>query len=541
MFNARFQTIVPIVLMVVTLIVGTAGYITAGMPGYDGFLTSLSLLVLNGPLEPSNLAIEVARWVGVIFALDIILSIITVSIAAFSEDRVIAAKAKRPGTIAVHGDGVFAKKMVDNLGDKAIYSDRDASFTAPCQVVLFEHDEDAIAFYNKNRDKLAAADEAYIGLNELSTSVSETKGDVFFFSMADIAAELYWENYPITEPQTVIIIGEGSYAESLLTQGLLVNLFDIEGGVRYLVFGNFDRYRRLHTQLDDVLACNNDELIFPEDTWCQHVPELKTAGRIILCGDNNKSLSRATDLVKAGIHVPLHIRVDSETSRNLFPMDDPNVEIVLFGTSEQLCRKAIVIQQEQHDAGKICDAAYCLGTELCNGCTLQPNYPPDVITDETPEDQKGRIRFSRLGAIDFSECLACKRHDDQWHGMDEFTKTSNYASAAHDSQKIRLLERFGVMADGSKRFDDLTLEERDYLQEVEHIRWERFHFMNNWTFAPKFKVVENDGTEVWKQKNPAARTHAYLVPYDKLDRDIKDLDGDSFKTVFERTRRRTNG
>ena len=64
---------------------------------------------------------------------------------------------------------------------------------------------------------------------------------------------------------------------------------------------------------------------------------------------------------------------------------------------------------------------------------------------------------------------------------------------------------------------------RDELQEIEHIRWCRFHLLNNWSYAPG-------------GKNKVARTHHYLVPYSELARDIKDLDSDSYRNIWYRTR-----
>ena len=103
--------------------------------------------------------------------------------------------------------------------------------------------------------------------------------------------------------------------------------------------------------------------------------------------------------------------------------------------------------------------------------------------------------------------------------MDEFTKSSNYAAAAHDHQKIRLLQEHGASADMS--FDELPEQVVDELREIEHIRWCRFHFMNNWSYAPG-------------GKDRANRTHHYLVPYSELSQAVKANDGDAYSTVWLR-------
>lgn len=508
---------IPIILFVITLVCGTIGYIMAELSPYEALISSFSLVVLNGPLEPSNLLIEIARWSGILFALDIVYTLVETAISASTEDLRARSRVNKPGATAVHGDGLFADKLAESLGDVAIRSDHAISFEAPCQVLLFSDDELAVDFMNRHINELSKAKEVYIGLDRMTPDMSKYT-NMYTFNMAEVCAQLYWEDYPVTSPERIALIGEGAYAEALLTQALLVNIYDIAGGIEYRLYGNFDQYRHLHTQLDEALRVNSDTLVFCDQPWHAELDQLKECSRIILCGTTDFNLETASKLQCAYVKAPLHIRCDDKTNLNLVKQENA----LAFGTTEQLCTSAIVIQQHQHDAGKISDIAYRLGKKDCEGCTRQAGFPADTI-EGTPGDKVLALKKRRLDAVDYTKCFTCPLFMEKWREMDLFTKSSNYAVAAHDRQKMHLLEQLGAGRDSGKSITNLSLEKRDYLQEIEHIRWCRFHFLNNWRYAPG-------------DKDEIAHTHHYLVPYDQLERKIKDYDADAYETIWLRNK-----
>lgn len=54
---------------------------------------------------------------------------------------------------------------------------------------------------------------------------------------------------------------------------------------------------------------------------------------------------------------------------------------------------------------------------------------------------------------------------------------------------------------------------------MEYIRWCRYHFMNNWDYAPK--------------RNNGQRRHNLLVPFEKLDRKDQKKDMDAYLVLKE--------
>ena len=102
-----------------------------------------------------------------------------------------------------------------------------------------------------------------------------------------------------------------------------------------------------------------------------------------------------------------------------------------------------------------------------------------------------------------------------WEGLSSFTRRSNIASAEYHRMCSML-------------FPDRLAEPDDELAELEHIRWCRFHYLYHW----------RTGAGADGKKDPAARLHPCLVPYDRLSRQDQQKDMDSIRIlnqVMERT------
>ena len=516
---------ITITLIALTVVIGTVGFMLDNQPFYYSLLHSLKLLSPGGDATPNNIVVEIGRWTGTAFALSLVFALVVTAVSLTSEDFSTWLKLRKSKATAVHGDGVFADQLAKNLGKTAIRSDRPISFKAPTQVLLFSTDEAAIEFFNLHKNELAKAEEVYLCLYDIKPEAI-TRDNIYAFSLADTCAQLYWQDHPVFAPERIALIGSGAYAESLITQGLLVNIFSVEGGVEYAIYGKFGRYQALH-RFDDIRSLDGDIIDFKQCAWFEDLDALRSYDRIVLCDDSSNNMETAAELRAAGVKVPIHMRCDSRDCLDVLGASDVSV----FGTADELCSGAIVIQQKQHDAGKICAITYQINTAACNACKRQTGFPSGAIGADISDDEAASIREQRLAAVDFEKCLSCPVFETEWKAMDEFTKASNYAVAAHDAHKRTLLRAHGIDIEGAASdplvgYADLPLEVRDELQEIEHIRWCRFHFLNNWSYAPG-------------DKNKAARTHHYLVPYDELERDIKDLDSDSYRNLWYRTRRHT--
>jgi hypothetical protein len=109
-----------------------------------------------------------------------------------------------------------------------------------------------------------------------------------------------------------------------------------------------------------------------------------------------------------------------------------------------------------------------------------------------------------------------------WEALPEDLRESNRNQAADIGHKLAAISCEALMNNGE--YDDLpelrfSREEVEQLAKLEHARWEQERRSAGWTFGPTKDV---DG-----KRSP------YLVPWDDLPEDIRDLDRDTVSKIPE--------
>lgn len=529
-----------IVFGIATIVLGTAGFIATGAGFYEAFINSLSFLVLNGPPKPGGFLIEAARFCGLIFGGNVVIAVIETAWGRLSHRWIDFRNRSRIRrgeiTTAVHGDGVFAKQLLSHMGGEAIAASAPGTEEASVHALLFSSDDDALRCLNAQGATFEAADEVYINLDSVNVTTA-TRRHIFGFSMAQIAAELYWRMYPVTRKERIAIVGSGAYAQEVILHALLMNIYDVPGGITYRAFGDFTQFRNLHPQFDKAVTSNHDVFTFADGDWTEEIGWLKECDRVVLCDSSEANIRIASHMRAVGINCALHVRCDSEEGLSLLgdvgEASDTNSfepephyspkdgQVRAFGTARALATKAIVIQQKHHEDGKICDIAYRLGCTAAAESMRQ--WAKDAGKDEADLTVFLECPFFVSGYVDPVDPT---KSVAGWDEYDEFTKASNYAVAAHDRQKLRLLAAYGIdpceLAAGTS---DAFTEHRDELQEIEHIRWMRFHYLHGWDWGD----VETFPNK--KNKWPQRRLHSLLVPYEELTREDKDKDAFNYETL----------
>lgn len=95
-----------------------------------------------------------------------------------------------------------------------------------------------------------------------------------------------------------------------------------------------------------------------------------------------------------------------------------------------------------------------------------------------------------------------------WDHLPDQLRASNRAQAAHVAQKMRVTGRVLVPDDGSPP-DDFTADEIEVLGRLEHERWVQERVAAGWTPG---------------RRDSAARTTPYLVPWEELGEDMREID-----------------
>lgn len=282
------------------------------------------------------------------------------------------------------------------------------------------------------------------------------------FHPYDCCARRYWQDHGLKgEERTVLLIGDGKYAEALLTRGLLLNVYGTDRTVTYHVFGDWENYRRSHYRMAQTLCLEGenpdmDRPYFHEGCWNGDSALLAEADRIILCReDRNENLD---------ILGQLHRYFPVRGSIHLLS-DSPVPGVTVFGTQDTVYTPQLVFQEQLNQAARALHGIY---SESSGG-----NGPG-------------------------------------WAQLSEFQRQSNIAAADHLLTKLRILleddtidavtpERCRAAYD---RYRSCTPEQREVFRRIEHLRWMRFHSLYNWSYCP----VRNNG----------ARQHPAMVPYEDL-------------------------
>lgn len=299
---------------------------------------------------------------------------------------------------------------------------------------------------------------------------------LILFDPYHTCARLYWFRYPVTSPdETIVLIGEGKYAEALLEQALLFNVTAPDQMLSYHVIGDFGNFRRNHPFLDQAFA-SCDRLFFHADPWNEDLDLLKHADRIIFCHDDpERSLDEVTQLkrycpVKGTLYVRGAVPLNGYTS---------------FGMQETICQPGYILRSELYQTA---------------------------------------VRLHRLYQDSVPDA-------PDWNALTGFLRRSNLASADHLLMKVRILldsngetlpgdsaqPSSGVLARAAQIYRSLDEQALDRCRRIEHERWMRFHLMNNWQYAP---VRDNE-----------QRLHPLLRPYDELNLEDRMKDSQAWELI----------
>lgn len=277
------------------------------------------------------------------------------------------------------------------------------------------------------------------------------------FNPYDCCAQRYWQDHGLCAgEQAIVLVGDGRYAQALLTHGLLLNVFGPDRKITYHVFGNWDNYRRNHHALVASGSLDSDDLRFHQDPWNADAALLSSAHRIILCQDaREENMDLLGQIhryfpVTGAIHLLSHSALTGET---------------VFGTEEATYTAQLVLKKQLSLAARAMHRIYC-----------------DHAGGNAPA----------------------------WEQLTEFMRQSNMAAAGHLLTKIRiLLENDSICAISPEncraafdRYRSLDAQQKELCRQMEHQRWMRFHSIYNWRYAP--------------QRNNAAREHPLMVPYEDL-------------------------
>ena len=466
----RSSSFPKLVLLSVPLLFGLTGFLTAGEFFPDALFNSICMYAMNYQDTPPNLLVEAGRWTAPLATVSGVL----MAVSALQERLRAYLRYRRGNSVAVYGPGAEKAALLSQLGRRGI--DGGARFVRAQQYILLG--DDSFDFYLQNQ-KILQRSRVYLKCSSVPAQSVSAPG-LRLFCPEETAARLFWKQQELYGRSAarghrldIVFLGFGRLGEELLTHGLQNNIFAPDQCITYHIFGSNRAFPDIHTQLGEI----GDPVRFYDAPWYTQISLLDRADLILVLQQEDQ-LALTQNLLLASRCLRLHV----------FAAETAGVR--LLAGQERL----EIIPWEQ-DAQSL---EYILGDTLYRRA------------------KRINLRYAHLyGGVAENE----KNQEEQWALLDAFTRYSNISAADYHEIRLSMLEALGAAAGG----EALSPELLELLAELEHIRWCRYHYLNNWRWG----APENG-----KRKDMERRIHADLVPYQELTDSEKEKDRENIRILL---------
>ena len=428
---------------------------------------------------PPNILIEFARWTGLIATASLFVYVIKIlreRAGNFIKYHLIR------NSVAVYGPESEKNKL---SGIKSLHKiDGKDRFVKAQSYIILNDEAENFKFYNEHKTELKNK-QVYLKADPVWSRFVDA---VKIFSPEEAAARLFWkwdklwENnspYELIKNDTdhklnIAVLGFGKLGEELIYWGMQSNIYFADQKITYHVFGNCSEFLRTHTSLDHI----SDKIIAYDDGWTAHLDIVNNADIVIVTEQNNQNIL-IKDLLFTTVRKGIYVFSASDSpAEELMELDEIKDRFFLYPWQSE-------------------------GYKFEN-----------IVTDKL---------FEEAIAVNKQYKENNPAYGVEWEELDAFAKYSNVSTADYDFIRFKILNAKNISL--PRDTNKLTPEILEELSELEHIRWCRYHFLNNWT---PFEEASGD-----QRKDKLTRRHAYLIDYNKLDEKIKKLDDD----IIERLRR----
>lgn len=433
----------------IPFILGMIALLLEGQSFWNAAYTCLGMYLFNYSEPVIDPLIQLARWLAPV-ATASTLTLIFSAIGTWVK-RIYAALSKK--SVGVFGDDPLKSELLAQLGINGVPMDKAAVRAG--SYILVGSEEDNLAFYQRSADKLANKD-VYLKCQFLREQASNDP-KLHLFSPEETAARIFWKNYcpydlsrAMGHCMSIAVIGFDRLGEELLVQGLQYNIFDPNQKIAYHIFGQDTGFTATHPQLSQI----TDPVIFHSEPWYKATALLADCEMLIVVQQENQ-LKLLQDLTALFPKMPVYVFSAQPSGVALF---EKNTGVKNFDWQ-------------------------AVSTNLENIRSSRMHYLA----------KKLNLRYAHLynNIAETEENL-----DSEWEKLDTFTRYSNISSANYHDVCIHILNG-----------EELTEERLVFLGELEHIRWCRYHYLNNWQYG-----IPANG----KSKDSVRRIHKLLVPNSML-------------------------
>lgn len=451
-------------LITIPFILGMIGFTMDG----DSFLQSVYLSIRLYAMEqegiPANAYVEIARWLAPLATAGSL--VLVVNALRRSAHSTIARLTGR--SVAVYGPKQEKEAMLKALGVRGI--DMDKRPVKANSYILLGEEKDNLDFYStylQDVDK-----NVYIKCSSLPAQASN-HANLHLFSPEEIAARLFWKEHCPYELSvqnghhlSIVLIGFGKLGKEVLLSGLQNNIFDANQRIEYHVLSPACGFTQIYHELDQI----SDPVIFHAGPWAEQMDLIRRADMVIVASQQNQ-LAVLRDLVLA-----------------------------LPG------KRIYVLSAQPEGTALMADQTKL----LCFDWKRRSMQPESILSNRLDNYAK-RVNLRYAHLYDGVEETEDER-DIQWANLNSFTRYSNISAADYHAIQLLMLGN-----------EALTDEKLEWLAELEHIRWCRYHYLNNWVYG----IPENG-----KNKDADKRVHRSLLPYTELSDSEKEKDRENIRILL---------
>lgn len=473
-----------------TYIFGLIGFFQSYSTSFFNCLyatTSLFTMSLLASPEQMNIYIEIARWLAIIISANMIIIFFQSVFTQFQAHK----RLKNDQLIVLHGNSDYLVQLDINI-ENSIIMNHSVLWGAKRHLLSFKNDNEMLNYMAEHQKDMRQDCTCYLLTDSLRRGNYERQ-NIVLCNLAENNARFYWKNYPLGfDENCIVIVGFGVYGRELLNEAILFNVLDVHSHIQYHIFGDGEDYLARHYELKQCLSIGQedpqqDSLLFYTESWLKYPDLLEKADRVIIIDDDDEmNLSTLNEMNKYFVTKRVDIKyMNPQIIHSLW-----NENIFVFGDEKTLLSEEVVINEGTLKEAKKIHAKY---------------YRQYVCQHKCQKD-----------------CLSCASFCKDWASLSSFIRYSNIAQADHVLNKKRILNHL-------KHDDHLSLYEfyqsldsasLFLLEEIEHIRWCRYHYLHNWCFG--------------KVRDKVKKEHPCLVDYSLLLEEDKRKDQDAWKSIFDR-------
>ncbi|MBO7184960.1 MAG: hypothetical protein J6V34_04070, partial [Oscillospiraceae bacterium] len=361
--------------------------------------------------------------------------------------------------------------VLKQLGVRSIPMDRE--LVKAKQYILLGTEKENLAFYHKNQAVLSKRD-VFIKCQSLPSQAS-TLAKLHLFCPEETAARFFWDThcpYGLSVQQghkmRIVILGFDKLGKELLLQALQNNIFDPNQKIEYHVFGEAGSFYAVYKQLDQI----TDPVTIHSEPWYEKM-ELLSGADMIVVAQQEAQMELLHDLTMALPEKTVHAL-----------LAEPNGAAMLPGV-------------------------------VCFDWVSTAYQPEHILGNRLyAYAKKINLRYAHLySGVEENQ----KNLEQQWNALDTFTRYSNISAADYHSVQLKMIAHEGWQ-------DPLEPQCLERLAHLEHIRWCRYHYLNNWTYG-----VPDNG----KNKDAKRRIHIDLRPYEIMPTSEQEKDRENIRLLLQ--------